>query len=210
MDSPKFHIKVTVEGGDELGPGRILLNERYCSSSATDHESEETSTSIHNTGSENPGDISDLSFEHGARGGYRPYLIKQESQLDTTYRLKRPISAKEEARFDKTRVQGVIREVLESKIVGLKYEHEKCKEMSEKVSEDVRERLKVVCGDEGPLKVTVYTFISEILGVDTCIQCSWDRANDCVVCGYYKTSSVMAMVVTFITYSPLSAGSDQL
>ena len=98
----------------------------------------------------------------------------------------------------------MIGRVLEKNITNMTYDQNNCKELSANISVRIREQLKDMCGNQDLFKVAVHTFIAELQGegVETSSQYSWEPGNDCVVCGYLKNDSLMAMVNVFIGFCP--------
>ena len=105
--------------------------------------------------------------------------------------------------LDRDSVLKVIRDVLHSRLHGRPYDHEKCKRLSAKLVFEIRERLRRQCfEDQDDYKILVYVYIGQIWdeGIESATQCSWSPQSDLVVCGSYKTDSLIAVVTVFATY----------
>ena len=103
--------------------------------------------------------------------------------------------------FDETVVQRIIRDVLKVKLHDRIYEHEKLRYESGVISLEIRDRLRRICQDE-TYKIAVNVFLGEIRedGIETGTQCVWNPKYDCIVCGYYKNSSLFAVATVFASY----------
>jgi len=98
-------------------------------------------------------------------------------------------------------VQDIIKDVLKNQLRSTPYDHEKCKSQSAEISLEIHDRLKALC--HGAYKIAVNIFIGEVRGdgIETSTQSMWNPHSDCVVSGFYKNSSTIAIATVFASYA---------
>lgn len=98
-------------------------------------------------------------------------------------------------------IQDIIKEVLRRHLHDYPYDHEKTKNQSAELSLEIHDRIKEICN--GFYKIAVNVFIGETRGdgIETATQCIWSPHSDCVVSGFYKNSSVIAIATVLASYS---------
>ena len=112
------------------------------------------------------------------------------------------IAGAQRPELDEVTVQNIIKDVLKVKLQGLSYNHENCKYQSAALSLEIHDRLKTTC-QEDTYKIAVNVVLGEIRddGIESATQCVWNPQSDCIVCGYYKNTSLIAIATVFASYS---------
>ena len=111
-----------------------------------------------------------------------------------SYRLE-PVS-----RFSEPKVKEVIEDVLDQNLHGQTYEAVFCKEMTKKLSDTIKQRVKILGFSRYKFICIVYMGQVHNQGMRIGSRCLWDQKFDNVAEGYFRNGDLFAVATVFGVY----------
>ena len=121
---------------------------------------------------------------------------EEKSKLENTYQLK-PTS---EQAFKPSKVETTMQQVLEDKLKDVKYDPMEISDLSKKLSDKIKSKIK--CLGFCRHKMVVYVVIGSLLGqgMELTSRSVWDEHADNCVSARYQNGSIFAVAMMFAIY----------
>ncbi|XP_060065151.1 dynein light chain Tctex-type 5-like [Ylistrum balloti] len=118
-------------------------------------------------------------------------------QKEPTYRME----PKESLKFNFVQVEKIANKVLEDRLCEMKYNPRLCSNMSRLITEEIKDRVKMLKFDRYKIIVIVFIGENKDQGIQIASRCAWDEKVDTFATCNYQNSAIYATATVYGVYN---------
>ncbi|XP_033737023.1 tctex1 domain-containing protein 1-like [Pecten maximus] len=118
-------------------------------------------------------------------------------QKEPTYRME----PKDSLKFNVVQVERITNKVLEDRLAEIKYNPRVCSNISRLITEEIKDRVKMLKFDRYKIIVIVFIGENKDQGIQISSRCAWDDKVDTFATCTYKNSAIYATATVYGIYT---------
>lgn len=122
--------------------------------------------------------------------------LRKPAKLENTYRM----APDPDYKFSVARVEGALKSILESFLVGEEYEADKCSKMAQNLTEVIKDRMKSMAFPRYKYVCNVAIGQNANQSMQCASRCLWNTDTDSFAVATYKNSSIYAIATVYGLY----------